>query len=348
MESLAATQYGHYRDCLKWCSDQKPSVCNDGQVLIKVQYAELNPVDLQKLQPNKAGQDVPPSNCNGSLVVGYGGSGIIVDTKSQEYTIGQSVVFLADSRRPGAYATHIVVDQECVAAIQQQQQDGTTTISLREAATMPLAGCTAYEALEKLQLSSAENLLIVGGSGGVGSWATLLARAKYPNLVDIICTSSSKDWCTRNGASRVISHDEIKSTLKGGREGSVDRILCLTEPKPDLWSTLSEVIRPYGHICLVVAGHSVGSLDLGFLFFKAATVTTETVFSSQRTNYKYIKPSDQMKEMLELVANGSIKVPLSPQMSTLSEDWRLALDEGGLLDQLASGHTQGKLIMKVQ
>jgi NADPH2:quinone reductase len=72
-----------------------------------------------------------------------------------------------------------------------------------EAATLPLSGCTAYESLEKLSLENSSNLLIVGGAGGVGSWATLVARTKHPRL-EIICTASSEEskrWCFENGAS---------------------------------------------------------------------------------------------------------------------------------------------------
>lgn len=130
-------------------------------------------------------------------------------------------------------------------------------LTLKEAATAPLSGCAAYESLLKLGLGNNmplrggtnPTLLAVGGAGGVGSWATQLARVLYPTL-NIVATASSAP------------------------KGSVDYILCLTEPTPTLFSALSEVIRPYGSICLVAAGMSIKSLDLSFVFFKAATVTT--------------------------------------------------------------------------
>lgn len=132
--------------------------------------------------------------------------------------------------------------------------------------------------------------------------------------------------------------------------GSVDYILCLTEPTPELFGALTEVIRPYGTICLVVAGESIKSLDLRFAFFKAATVTTETVFSSIRTNFESIRPSEEINDLLQHVADSSsIRAPLSPQLSTLAgaNDWKQCLQEGGILDKLASGHSIGKLVMKI-
>jgi NADPH:quinone reductase len=332
---LGATHFGAHRDVLQWSTVDTLPICGDSQVLIQVQYVELNPVDLQKLMPHRAGQEIPQA----PLVVGYGGGGFVVRSNVDNFKEGDEIIFLADPRRNGAFATHVVVDAQCVCKIP-------SSYPMIEAATLPLSGCTAYESLEKLSLENSSNLLIVGGAGGVGSWATLVARAKHPRL-EIISTASSEEskrWCFENGASTVMGHGEILQKLGGGPNGSVDRILCLTEPTPDVWKALTEVIRPYGTICLVVAGPSIGSLDLGFCFFKAVTVTTETVFSSQRTNYVHGIPSDYMEEMLQLLATGTIaRTPRDNE----AVSWNNALQEGGILDQLASGHTRGKLVMKI-
>ena len=334
---IGATHYGVHRDVLQWKATDTLPHCGENQVLIRVQYVELNPVDLQKLLPSKVGQEIPEREA--SLIVGYGGAGIVIQSRASGFEENDKVVFLADPRRSGAYATHVAVDAMCVTRIP-------IDYPMVMAATLPLSGCTAFESLKKLSLVQAANLLIVGGAGGVGSWATLLAKANFPSL-DILCTASSdesKTWCLENGASSVMAHHEILGKLGGGPKGSVDRILCLTEPTPDVWKALTEVVRPYGTICLVVAGPSIGSLDLGFCFFKAVTVTTETVFSSQRTNYSHCVPSRHMEEMLDLLASGTIsRAPLAEDAGS----WKDCLQEGGVLDRLASGHLRGKLVMKV-
>jgi NADPH:quinone reductase len=334
---LGATHYGLHRDVLQWKASDTLPHCRENQVLIRVQYVELNPVDLQKLLPSKAGQAIQEREA--PLIVGYGGAGFVVHSRVDGFEENDEVVFLADPKRSGAYSTHVVVDARCVTKIP-------IDYPMVMAATLPLSGCTAFESLEKLSLAQAGNLLIVGGAGGVGSWATLLARAKYPSL-DILCTASSdesKRWCLENGASSVMAHDEILQKFEGGPKGSVDRILCLTEPTPAVWKALTEVVRPYGTLCLVVAGPSISSLDLGFCFFKAVTVTTETVFSSQRTNYSHSVPSRHMEEMLRLLVSRAIsRAPLTEDAGS----WKDCLKEGGVLDRLASGHVRGKLVMKV-
>ena len=387
LEFLGATHFGLYHSVLRFGSVQTLPVCGPDDLLIRVAYAELNPVDLQKLQGagNKEGQPVPvmPDNSCLPFIVGYGGSGTVHAVGSNcgspdfSWTIGQRVAFLGDPSRPGGYASHILVDRRLVARVP-------SLVTLQQAATVPLAGCTSFESLVKLGLLSPlpsslnqpnnfhsdssrshdqrqKTLLVVGGAGGLGSWTVQLARAAWPpEKLRIVATASSeasRTWCQKLGADNAIPHDGILSELP---RSSVDYILCLTEPTPTIWHALSEVVRPYGTICLVVAGKSIQSLDMGFLFFKAVTVTMETVFSSIRTQFEYIRPSDEMEEILRRMETGAVKAPLSPQLPSLAgaDDWKdcLTLSSShtnehprriGILEQLASGHTMGKLVMKI-
>jgi hypothetical protein len=112
--------------------------------------------------------------------------------------------------------------------------------------------------------------------------------------------------------------DDISQTcLQGGRDarqGSVDAIICLTEPTPTLFSALANVVKPYGTICLVVSGDSIQRLDLSFCFFKCVNIATQTVFSSIRTNFQIIQPRDEIAVILQLLAAQTIQVPLSPML----------------------------------
>lgn len=384
MDALAADKFGSYDEVLQFQSVDLPSVVcvGDNEVLIKVAYSDLNPVDLQKLSGGgrkQAGQAIP----NAPFVTGFGGSGTVqqVGSKGPQHLLGKEVVFLADPSRPGSYASQIAVDGRCVAALP-------LSVGLREAATLPVAGLTAFESLYKLRLvadsalllnkdeatldsvglktasknndnsSSQESLLVVGGSGGVGSWVITLARAFNPNL-NIIATASSEDsqtWCKKLGATKVIGHYDIARTLEGGREGSVEHIICLTEPTSSLFSTLAEVVKPYGNILLVVAGASIGKLDLGFCFFKCANIFTESVFSSIRTKYQNIVPGAELKAILKLMDNQTIQAPISPQLTAdgiISEKFKDALDDTkGVLSLLAGTNKshksrQGNLVMMI-
>lgn len=180
----------------------------------------------------------------------------------------------------------------------------------------------------------------------------MLARAWHPKL-KIVATSSmdmQQDWCRRLGADEVIKHDEIKSLPGGGQNGCVDAIICLTEPTPDLISACAEVIRPYGSMCLVVSGKSIVSLDMSFFFFKSASMHTQTVFSSIRTNLQHIIPAKELSVILELLNEGSVKASISPdlELGEVKESFKDALSETGVLHSLTkTSGRRGKYVMKV-
>lgn len=347
MDVLGAEKFGSHRDVLQRKTSSPITSVETNQVLIRVAFSELNPVDLQKLKgsPKQANQPVssPP------FVPGYGGSGTveIIGEQVPKTLNGKRVAFLADPSRPGSYKSHIAVDYRLVSELPEN-------LTFREAASVPLAGCTAFESLVKLGLQESASVadstfLVIGGAGGVGSWAISLAKVWHPKLKVVATASSdrSKTWCLERGADQVVGHEEFVEKLGGGREGSVSHILCLTEPTPSVFGAIAEVIKPYGTICLVVAGASIRGLDLGFCFFKAANVVLETVFSSIRDKYKTIVPSSEISVILALLSSGKIKAPLSPQLDGVSQSWEDAVAEGGLLDVLSSGHTCGKLVMQV-
>ena len=151
--------------------------------------------------------------------------------------LNKNVCFIADPGKDGSYAEYVLCDRRLVAIIPEG-------VSMHVAASVPVAGCTALESLEKVGLpvgnhknniqegEKKRRLLIVGGAGGVGSWATQLARSSYGSDLEIICTATatsrtSRDWCMKMGASITIGHDEIEEKLDGGPKGSVDSIICL-------------------------------------------------------------------------------------------------------------------------
>jgi NADPH:quinone reductase-like Zn-dependent oxidoreductase len=372
MEVLGATKFGDYNQVLEFQSiPQLPKdELGPKDVLIQVSYTDLNPVDFQKLKGGGRQIDGSPVP-DPPFVPGYGGSGIVQEVGSQgpQHLMGKNVCFLVDPTRRGSYASHVVVDSRCVAAIP-------ASVELRDAASIPVAGLTAYECLVKIGLAAnkqeikqgslqsvglessrqkettekdvSASLLIVGGSGGVGSWIITLARAWHPNLKIIVTASpESHAWCTSLGASQVIAHNRIADTLAGGPAGSVSSIICLTEPKQLLFNTLAEVIQPYGQICLVVAGKGIESLNMGFCFFKCANVLTCTVFSSIRTKYNHIVPAEELHVILGLLASQTIQAPLSLDLEGTSEKFQNALKDGGVLKLLAAPHRRGNLVMMI-
>lgn len=360
MKVLGTSKFG--RNNLNFFSNQpKPIPSKPTELLIKVIYSDLNPVDHHKLNMKPDGTPTPSTHT--PFIVGYGGSGIVESTspdadEQSTQLLNKKVCFLADPGKDGSYAQYIVIDRRLVAALSDDN-----LVSLESAACIPVAGVTALESLEKVGLpvdnsfspdlspsGEKRRLLIVGGGGGVGSWATLLARSTYGNNVEIVCTTGSiqsSNWCIKMGADVTIGHDEIDTKLGKGPKGSCDSIICLAEPTTALFASLAEVLRPYGKICLAVAGEGIESLDLSFIFFKCGTVCTETLFSSIRCGY-HINQADEMHTILKALRSGEITAPLSDIWEERKSDWRDACQKGGYIDMVGSGHVRGKLIMKIE
>ncbi|KAL7497752.1 hypothetical protein ACHAWT_007265 [Skeletonema menzelii] len=362
MKVLGTSKFG--RQNLAFTSNHpRPSPIKSTDLLIRVIYTDLNPVDHHKLNMKPDGTPTP----SGCFIVGYGGVGIVESlspdaTENEKQLLHKQVCFLADPRNDGSYAQYIVVDRRLVAII----PDG---VPLEAAACIPVAGVTALECLEKVGLPVSNNnidkgvitsiisspsgdkyrLLIVGGSGGVGSWATQLARSVYGPNIEIVCTTGSQessDWCIKMGANETIFHNEIEKKLGTGPQGSCDSIICLAEPTTALFASLAEVLRPYGKIALVVAGEGIKSLDMSFIFFKCGTVCTETVFSSIRCGY-FIDQASSLRRILEAIQSGRITAPLSDAWEEDKSDWKNAVEKGGYIDMVGDGHVRGKLVMKI-
>ena len=166
MKVLGSRVHGDYK-CLEFQETEPPTLLQD-DVLIRVEYTDVNPVDLQKLA-GRAGQTGQPV-ASPPHVPGYGGSGVVVDVGPgcrRSFAKGQAVCFLADPSRPhGSYATHIAVNEKCVAEVNWYCPGG--EVDFQSAACIPVAGLTALESLEKCNLANKKNLLVVGGAGGVG------------------------------------------------------------------------------------------------------------------------------------------------------------------------------------
>ncbi|WP_369699677.1 NADP-dependent oxidoreductase [Nesterenkonia sp. Act20] len=139
-----------------------------GAVLIKIQRASVNPVDWKVMSGGlDALMDVVfPA------IPGWDVSGVIeqLGPDVPEFSVGDRVASYArkDFIHGGTYAEYVAVPADSVAKI----PDG---VDFDSAAGLPLTGLTAQRALETLEVTSSDTLLIHAASGGVGHLAAQLA-----------------------------------------------------------------------------------------------------------------------------------------------------------------------------
>ncbi|MGK4584346.1 NADP-dependent oxidoreductase [Kitasatospora sp. HPMI-4] len=133
-----------------------------GQLLVAVRAAGVNPVDW-KIRQGFLGTGRPLPAVLGSEV-----SGVVqaVGAGVEGFSVGDEVF---GATVAGGYAEHTLLD----AAITAHKRPD---VSFAQAATLPVAAATAYDALTQLDLTAGRTLLILGIAGGVGTVAAQLAK----------------------------------------------------------------------------------------------------------------------------------------------------------------------------
>ena len=141
-----------------------------GTVRIKVKAAGVNPVDWKIM----AGYLDPIMDVHFPAVPGWDVAGVVdaVGFDTPEFKIGDEVHAYGrrDTVGIGSFAQYITLPAGAVAHKPKQ-------LSFEEAAALPLTGGTALRALDALELSPGQTLLIHNGAGGVGQAAIQIAKA---------------------------------------------------------------------------------------------------------------------------------------------------------------------------
>jgi len=140
-----------------------------GQVIVRVTATSVNTVDMMI---REMGQDLPFAPAlPGVLGMDFAGTIEAVGEGVDNYRIGDEVYGCAGGLGDlqGALAELMLADARLIAHKPK-------SLSMREAAALPLVGITAYEGLTRAQTTSGQKVLVHGGAGGVGHLALQMAR----------------------------------------------------------------------------------------------------------------------------------------------------------------------------
>lgn len=169
------------------------------QLLIEVHAASVNAVDAKI----RAGQMATKLSFEFPLVLGLDFAGTVsqVGAEVSDFAVGDAVLAKANLADNGCYAEFVVIDANLVVP-------KPPNLSFEEAAALPLAGMTGWQALNDFaQLRAGETVLIQGGSGGIGTLSIQFAKALGAHVITTVSASNAA-MARKLGADRVISYDQ--------------------------------------------------------------------------------------------------------------------------------------------
>ncbi|PCJ47062.1 MAG: zinc-binding alcohol dehydrogenase [Moraxellaceae bacterium] len=170
-------------------------------ILIEVHATSMNPHDWKYLHSGRKVYAKFSSLAKltfPKLMLGHDVSGVIVAVgeKVNRFSVGDQV--FAMSAKTGAFAEYISIDQRMAAP----KPAGLTHV---EAATIPMASLTALQALRMAKIKAGDNVLVIGGSGGVGIFAIQIAKAKGAK-VTAVCSGKNAELVKTLGADVVVDY----------------------------------------------------------------------------------------------------------------------------------------------
>jgi len=173
----------------------------DDEILVRVIAAGVNPVDAYARQGMlaKRGLDNRPS------IIGYDIAGVVEKTgaNAKKFKTGDAVYSYLSVMRGGGYA-EFAVAKESETALKPRN------INFVEAAAVPLAATTAWQALvDTAKIDKGQTVLIHGGSGGVGSFAIPIAKARGAKVIATASTAH-QDSLKQLGVDQAIDYTTTK------------------------------------------------------------------------------------------------------------------------------------------
>ncbi len=170
-----------------------------GEALVKINCAALNPADRYLVQGQYPRAGAPP------FTPGRDGSGVIVQAVSGgRFDEGDKVCILGGLTgisKPGTLAEYCPVPEEWLAPVPK-------TWTYEQAAAAPLVHLTAWRALMVCgRLTAEDTVLITGASGGVGTAAVFLARARGARVIALSRDKSKRKTLEAMGAAYALDSD---------------------------------------------------------------------------------------------------------------------------------------------
>lgn len=333
MKAFMLDRYGKQR-ALQLADLPVPAL-RDDEVLVEVHAAGVNLLDAKI----RSGEFKLILRYGMPLVLGHDVAGVVVKVGAQvrQFKVGDEVYARADDFRIGTFAEFIPIKESSLAL-------KPTTLSMAEAASLPLVGLTAWQALvEMAALKRGQSVFIQAGSGGVGTFAIQLAKQRGARVATTTSTANM-DLVKRLGADTVIDYktQDFEDVLR-------DQDVVLHSQDGKTLNKSLRVLKPGGKLISIS-----GPPDPAFGRQIAAPAVLRAVLwllsagarrqaRSRGVDYRFLfmrAEGSQLREITQLVDAGAIRPVIDKVYPFASTNEALAHVEGG--------RTKGKVVVSMR
>lgn len=310
-----------------------PALTGPSDVLVKLHAAGVNPIDTKVRKANMYYPDQLPS------ILGCDGAGVVeaVGDSVTRVSVGDEVFFFNNGLggAPGNYAEYVVVHEDYLALKPRN-------LSMVEAAAVPLALITAWEALIKRgDLKEGRSALIHAGAGGVGHIAIQLARYLKARVATTISNEEKANFVQSLGAELSIDyrrHDFVDTALEWTDGKGVS--LTMDTVGGETFCKSFSATRLYGRVISLLStaceAKQINTARLRNLSIGYVQMTAPLYFGLHPARVLQTGILEQGSKLFE---QGVLKVHVS-RILPLSE----AAEAHRLIE---AGHTLGKIVLKI-
>ena len=312
MRAIAIDAYGG-SERLQVMDLPVPEVGPD-DVLIRVRAVGVNPADISFREGRNA-QRVP---LRFPAIMGSDFAGTIAQVGAHVTTVRPQTQVYGISFGGGSYAEYICVPATGEFAALPASLD------VVHAAALPMPGMTALGALDTAALTPGDVLLLVGGAGGIGSFAIQMA-ARLGAHVIATARTEDQEYIRSLGAAETVdfTRGDVVEAVRASHPGGVDAVLDVVSGAAAL-GQIAQALRPGGRLLSTVYATDPAQ-------FAERGITAVNIVRPQGA-----EALDRLSRMVEA---GALWVPVHET---------LPLEEAARAQELLQhGHVRGKLVLTV-
>ncbi|MDR7384566.1 NADP-dependent oxidoreductase [Promicromonospora iranensis] len=290
-------------------SDQPDPHIGPDTLLVRVRAASVNPVDWKIRQGYLEGL----IDTTFPAIPGWDVAGVVeqVGLDTPEFQVGDEVYGYVrkDTVQGGTFA-------ELVAAPVRTLARKPASLSFEEAAAVPLAGLTAYQAIRRAGVTEGQTVLVHAAAGGVGAFAVQLAKALGARVIGT-ASEGNHEFLRALGAEPVTYGDGLADRVRSVAPDGVD--VALDFAGGEAVATSAEVLADGGTI---------------------ASITDATARTEHGGHYLWVRPSTaDLDALTALFDAGKLSVEVAQVFDLADAAEAHRANE--------TGHTRGKVVVRV-